>query len=45
MAQQLEGVPANEQIALAVTIPYWPWEEVDGHAATDSDAGSEVRSA
>ncbi len=30
MAQQLEGVPANEQIALAITIPYWPWEEATG---------------
>jgi hypothetical protein len=30
MAQQLEGVPKNEQIALAVTIPYWPWEKSAG---------------
>jgi hypothetical protein len=30
MAQQLEGVPASEQIALAVTVPYWPWEEASG---------------
>lgn len=30
MAQQLEGVATNEQIALAVTIPYWPWEESTG---------------
>ena len=44
MAQRLEGVPADEQIALAVTIPYWPWEEVERNAASDSDPGSEVRS-
>jgi hypothetical protein len=30
MAQGLEGVPAGEQIALAVTIPYWPWEKSNG---------------
>jgi len=30
MAQSLEGVPPNEQIALAVTIPYWPWEKSTG---------------
>ena len=30
MAQQLEGVPKQEQIALAVTIPYWPWEKSAG---------------
>jgi hypothetical protein len=30
LAQGLEGVPAGEQIALAVTIPYWPWEKSNG---------------
>lgn len=30
MAQGMEGVPATEQIALAVTIPYWPWEKSAG---------------
>ena len=30
MAQGLEGIPATEQIALAVTIPYWPWERSNG---------------
>lgn len=30
MAQQLEGVPKNEQIAIAVTIPYFPWEDSAG---------------
>lgn len=30
IAQNLEGVPANERIALAVTIPYYPWEKSTG---------------
>lgn len=30
MAQGLEGVDKNQQVALAVTIPYWPWEESNG---------------
>lgn len=30
MAQQLEAVRPSEQIALAVTIPYWPWEKANG---------------
>lgn len=30
MAKSLEGVPADENIALAVTIPYWPWEKSAG---------------
>ena len=30
MAKGLEGVAANEQVALAVTIPYWPWEKSAG---------------
>jgi hypothetical protein len=30
MAQGLEGVPATERIALAVTIDYWPWEKSNG---------------
>jgi hypothetical protein len=27
IAQNLEGLPATEKIALAVTIPYFPWEK------------------
>ena len=27
MAQNLEAVPAGEQVALAVTIPYFAWED------------------
>jgi hypothetical protein len=30
MAQNLETVPANEQVALAVTIPYYVWEKSTG---------------
>lgn len=30
MARSLDGVPVGEQIALAVTIPYWPWEKSGG---------------
>jgi hypothetical protein len=30
MAQNLEAVPANEQVALAVTIPYYNWEKSTG---------------
>jgi hypothetical protein len=30
MAQNLEGIPANEQVALAVTIPYFVWEKSAG---------------
>ncbi|HYP06708.1 MAG TPA: hypothetical protein VER03_10805 [Bryobacteraceae bacterium] len=30
MARGLEGVPANEQVVLAVTIPYWVWENSTG---------------
>jgi hypothetical protein len=30
IAQNLEGVPASERIALAVTIPYFPWEKSEG---------------
>jgi hypothetical protein len=30
IAQNLEAVPANEQVALAVTIPYYPWEKSTG---------------
>jgi hypothetical protein len=30
IAQNLEGVPTSERIALAVTIPYFPWEKSEG---------------
>jgi hypothetical protein len=30
MAKGLEGVPATEQVVLAVTIPYWVWEKSAG---------------
>jgi hypothetical protein len=30
MAQNLEGVPSTEQVALAVTIPYFVWEKSNG---------------
>lgn len=30
MAKGLEGVPANEQVTLAVTIPYYVWEKSNG---------------
>jgi hypothetical protein len=30
IAQNLKGVPATERIALAVTIPYYPWEKTTG---------------
>lgn len=30
IARSLEGVPPNEQVALAVTIPYYVWEKSAG---------------
>jgi hypothetical protein len=30
MARSLEGVPPNENVALAVTIPYFVWEKSNG---------------
>lgn len=29
-ASSLDSVPVSEQIAYAVTVPYWPWEDTSG---------------
>ena len=45
IAQNLEGVPANERIALAVTIPYYPWEKSTGMPRQILIQAAEVRPA